>query len=59
MSVPVSNEVIDNTNYSYFAYFVLPVSQPYYPPHSETFVGVSVQIKYQPPSFMFLPVVRK
>ena len=57
---PVSLETIDNTNYMYYAYYVLPTSVlPCYPPTCNEVMALSLKIYYQPPSFMFLPVVRK
>jgi len=59
MSVPVSNEIIEQLELQLLCILCLAGLPTYYPPHSETFVGVSVKIKYQSLSFMFLPVVRK
>jgi hypothetical protein len=57
--VNVANNIIDNSQYAYFVYWVLPVSSTTEPPDSTDVLGVRMRIDYSPPNYAYLPLVRK
>ncbi len=54
-----ATHTIDNTQYAYFFIYELPVSTLPVPPGPGDLVGASVKILYTPPTYTFLPLIRK
>ncbi len=49
---------IDNATYAYFAYYVLPVTEPPYLT-DENVTPIFLAINYSPPQYVYLPLVRR
>jgi hypothetical protein len=55
----ITNNIVDNSQYSYFVVWSLPVTAPHNPPVTNDILGCNVLVMFTERNYAYLPLVRK